>query len=78
MSNKKHCSVMGCGRNFHFKLVPNPCSPKDMIWLCDRCLQAGQEAVREGESEITKDIYERYYIGYPKGKESNIQEKEKL
>ena len=73
MTKNEYCSVIGCSRKFYLKLVPNPFSPKDRIWLCDRCLQAGQEAVREGESEITKDIYERYYIGYPHGKESDIK-----
>ena len=67
MNKPKYCSVIGCGRRYGLKMVANPFAPKDEpITLCERCLRAGTEAVQQGKSELTQDIYEKYYINYPK------------
>ena len=73
MSKAKYCSVIGCGRKYSLKMVANPFAPEDKpIALCNRCLRVGTEAVQQGKSELTQDIYERHYINYPKGqKEQN-------
>ena len=75
MNKAKYCNVIGCGRKYSLKVVKNPFALDDEpITLCERCLRAGTEAVQQGKSELTKEIYERHYIGYPKSKKE-IKEK---